>query len=71
MLEDLAPQFTHIRFLRVWRLDLFTSYPAAGLPTLLVYKGGEQVMSRIHAEDPKWPRSYKGKEVAQYLAGYC
>lgn len=40
--EDLAPQFTHVRFVRLRSQDAKEGFSQEGLPALLTYKGKEK-----------------------------
>jgi thiol-disulfide isomerase/thioredoxin len=46
-MEELASQFPHVRFVRLRSTDFLASYPLAGLPTFLIYKGGKEVATYL------------------------
>jgi hypothetical protein len=66
--EELAPQFDHVRFIRVKSTELFKNYSEAGLPTLLICKGGKMIHSFTRVTT-NFTKACKTKEVAQFLAG--
>jgi hypothetical protein len=72
-LEELAPQFDHVKFVRIRSDEVFTKgkFSKAGLPTLLVYRGGKMVHEFILPATPDFPSTIKPKEVAQFLAKYA
>jgi hypothetical protein len=45
--ESLAPQFTRVRFIRIRSDEAINNYSDAGLPTLLIYRGGELVSQHL------------------------
>jgi hypothetical protein len=68
-LEDLAPQFDHVKFVRIRSSEVFKNgkFSKAGLPTLLVYRGGKMVKEFIVPATADFPKEIKPKEVAQWL----
>jgi len=50
-LEDIASQFTHVRFVRVKSTEAIKGYSAAGIPTMLIYRGGKMVKDFIRVHD--------------------
>jgi len=65
-LESLAPQFPHVRFCRLRAREAMGGFHEAGLPALLVYKGGHQVTFSLRCTDPL-PRSFSDLDVARLL----
>lgn len=54
-LEALAPRFPHVRFCRIRSTEAVKGYSRAGLPTIIVYKGGEMVHSFVRVTDMMGP----------------
>lgn len=50
ILEDLAPQFNHVKFIRVRSTDLVENFASVALPLLMLYRGGKVVknLPRFH-----------------------
>jgi len=67
ILEDIAPQFTHVKFIRTRSTDLVESFSNVALPMLLVYRGGE-VVHTIPQVSKHFPRKWEDKDVVAYLA---
>jgi len=45
--ESLAPRFPHVRFCRIRATEAVEGYSRAGLPTIILYKGGKMVASFV------------------------
>lgn len=69
-LEALAPQFPHVRFCRLRSREAMAHYKDAGLPTLLVYKGGKMVTSAVRCTDVL-PKHFSDLDVARLLQAYA
>lgn len=64
--EALAPQFPHVRFCRLRSTEAIKGYSNAGLPTLLVYKGGKLVTSAVRCTEVL-PKHFSDVDVARLL----
>eukprot|EP00954_Amorphochlora_amoebiformis_P007147 555444-Amorphochlora_amoeboformis.AAC.1 len=67
ILEDLAPQFHHVKFLRTRANDLVEGFSDIALPMLLVYRGGD-VAHTIPQVTKHFPRGWEDKDVVEFLA---
>jgi len=50
-IEQLAPQFPYVHFVRIRSTEAMPNYSDLGLPTLLIYKGTKLVESLIRITD--------------------
>lgn len=64
--EALAPQFPHVRFCRLRSNEAMAGFKAAGLPALLVYKGGKMVTQALRVTDAL-PKAFGDLDVAKLL----
>eukprot|EP00471_Norrisiella_sphaerica_P004360 CAMPEP_0184481386 /NCGR_PEP_ID=MMETSP0113_2-20130426/2936_1 /TAXON_ID=91329 /ORGANISM="Norrisiella sphaerica, Strain BC52" /LENGTH=303 /DNA_ID=CAMNT_0026860489 /DNA_START=31 /DNA_END=942 /DNA_ORIENTATION=- len=67
ILEDIAPQFSHVKFIRCRSKDLVDSFSAIALPMLLVYRGGK-VIHTLPQVSKHFPRKWEDKDVVKFLA---
>jgi len=64
--EALAPQFPHVRFVRLRSTEAMPGFKSAGLPTFLIYKAGELVTSAVRVTDVL-PKNFTDVDVAKLL----
>lgn len=64
--ESLAPQFPHVKFVRLRSNEAMAGFKAAGLPALLVYKGGQMVTQALRVTDAL-PKVFGDLDVAKLL----
>jgi hypothetical protein len=65
--ENLAPQFVRARFLRIRSDEAISGYSDAGLPTVLIYRGGELVSEHVRILN-EIGSTVTDATVAQWLA---
>jgi len=70
ILEDIAPQFTHVKFIRCRSDDLLESFSDTALPMLLVYRGSN-IVHTIPQVSKYFPKSrtlkWDDEDVVKYL----
>lgn len=71
VLEDLAPQFEHVHFLRIRSKEAMPNFDDIGLPLILAYRGGKQIHSflRVHEAMGKGA-DWMDRDLVQFLAQY-
>ena len=65
-LTHLASVFVHVRFARIRCADVLPAYPVAGLPALLIYRGGLCVADAIRLSSAL-PPHFTDAELARML----
>jgi len=64
--ENLCKSFPHVRFCRVRSTEAIPGYKRVGLPSLIIYKGGDMVKSFVRVTSSIGPIT--DLSVAQFLA---
>lgn len=64
--EALAPQFPHVRFCRIRSTEAMPGFKNAGLPALLIYRGGQMVTQALRVTDAI-PKVFTDIDVAKLL----
>ena len=65
-LQALAPAFPHVLFARIRASDVMAGYADAGLPALMVYRGGHCVANALRIGDAL-PRAFSDADLVRLL----